>query len=390
MRSSSGPTKVLYLTPGCFDKGGISRYNRYQIRALRELVGHENVAVYSVLGPDQDSFEDAFEVSFFAGGLRRSQKARFLIEATRSARSQKPDIVLAAHIHLSATATVLAKASGASSVLNVYGSEVWSGLRPDSRFGITHTRHVVADCHFTARYIEQQGLRTSGSTSVVWDCVDLTQFCPGDPNPRVLEKYGIPDPLTGKNLLTLGRMSPDAKHKGYARLLDAFSRVAPRVPDLRLIFAGRGDLVKELRAEADARGLGHRVFFTGMIEEYDMADVYRSAHIFSLISDRCPGGGEGIPLTPLEAAACGAPILVGNQDGSQEAIIGGANGFVMGPFEIDEHAAKIEMLATNELKRSEMGRAAVRTIEAEFSYPRFREQHRALLQTWMPRGAHPA
>ena len=43
--------KILYLTPGCFDKGGISRYNRYQIQALRMLAGAENVFVFSLLGP---------------------------------------------------------------------------------------------------------------------------------------------------------------------------------------------------------------------------------------------------------------------------------------------------------------------------------------------------
>ena len=56
--------KILYITPGCFDKGGISRYNRYQITACRELFGKENVKVFSLLGPSDDDFEDPFSVEW--------------------------------------------------------------------------------------------------------------------------------------------------------------------------------------------------------------------------------------------------------------------------------------------------------------------------------------
>ena len=60
-------TRILYLTPGCFDKGGISRYGRYQIEALREVIGAENVRVLSLLGPDGDEFETDFDVAWHSG-----------------------------------------------------------------------------------------------------------------------------------------------------------------------------------------------------------------------------------------------------------------------------------------------------------------------------------
>ena len=44
------PHRILYLTPGCFDKGGISRYSRYQIECLREIHGEAAVTVQSLLG----------------------------------------------------------------------------------------------------------------------------------------------------------------------------------------------------------------------------------------------------------------------------------------------------------------------------------------------------
>ena len=77
--------KLLFLTPGCFDKGGISRYSRYQIKAWREILGEENVHVLSLLGPDENSFEEAFPVTFSAGGVAWMHKIRFTAMAAREA-----------------------------------------------------------------------------------------------------------------------------------------------------------------------------------------------------------------------------------------------------------------------------------------------------------------
>jgi phosphatidylinositol alpha-1,6-mannosyltransferase len=276
----------------------------------------------------------------------------------------------------------LAKILGAKYVVNIYGKEVWSDLRRDARWGLSGADEVISDCHFTASYAEEHGLRSRGSVRVVWDCVDLEKFRPGPPCPEVLARYGIPDPRAGVNVLTLGRMSGDAAHKGYDRLLEVFRRTADRVPNMRLVFAGRGELVSDLRQQAKLAGLSDRVHFTGMVHERDLADVYRSAHVFSLVSDRGPGRGEGIPLTPLEAAACGVPILVGNQDGSQEAVIGEKNGFVLDPFDLDARAAALARLALDERLQRTKGAAALDIAQQVFSYEAFREKHREIAATW--------
>jgi phosphatidyl-myo-inositol dimannoside synthase len=379
--------RILYLTPGCFDKGGISRYNRYQITALRELFGPESVDVYSVLGPDKDSFEEPFATRGYVAGLSPGKKASYIAQVASSVLLRRPDVIVAAHVNLSGLAALLAAPARAAVIMNAYGSEVWSGFRLDSAWGLRRAHHVIADCHFTGSYLEERGLRPRRSVAVVWDCVDLERFTPGRPDPAVLAKYGIPDPSTGVNLLTLGRMAPQAAHKGYERLLEAFARAAARVPALRLIYAGRGGLVPVLRERAARLGLGERVFFTEAVHERDLADVYRSAHLFSLISDRGVGRGEGIPLTPLEAAACGVLILVGNQDGSQEAVVEGENGHILDPFDIGAQAATIERLALDAGGRARMCQRARERVVREFGFEVFREKHRRFLSAWIPGAA---
>ena len=374
--------KLLYLTPGCFDKGGISRYSRCQIEAWRDILGNENVIVYSMLGPDENSFEIPFAVDWYAGGRETFHKINFVAHLTRAIISYRPRIIHSAHVNLSGIAKALTTITRAKTILNTYGLEVWSGFRRDTAWGLKSSDFVISDCRFTADYLENEGLRPKGTVQVVWDSVDLTRFYPGPPKREVLDKYSIPNHSTGVNLLTLGRISFDSGHKGYERLLEVFISIANQVPELRLIYAGRGDMIKYLQEKTETFQLQNRVFFTGMIHEGDLPDVYRAAHIFSLVSDIGIGRGEGIPLTPLEAAACGVPILVGNQDGSREAVIEGINGHILDPFDLTSHGNKIVALTRNRTLRTQMGEAARERIEKEFAYPIFREKHHKLLEKW--------
>jgi phosphatidylinositol alpha-1,6-mannosyltransferase len=375
-----GQGLVLYVTPGCFDSGGISRYNRYQITALRELIGEPQVRVYSVRGPAEGDFDTPFHVTWSAGGsdpkrgASRGQKAALVARMAGDALRYRPRLIVSAHVNLSSLALALARLVRARAVLNVYGLEVWSGLRRDAAWGLRGSDLVIADCHFTARYLAEAHLRSAGApTHVLWDCVDTSRFRPAPARPEVLRRYGIPDPDAHVNLLTLGRLVPDAAYKGFDRLLRAFCSIASAAPALRLVYAGKGPLVEELRREATARGVADRVVFTGMVHEHDLPDVYRSCHVFSMIGDRGPLRGEGIPLSPLEAAACGKPVLVGNQDGSQEAAVDGVTGYVLDPFEAETHARRLVQLAMDPAHRERMGQAARRRILEHHDYRVFRE-----------------
>jgi phosphatidylinositol alpha-1,6-mannosyltransferase len=370
--------KTLFLTPGCYDKGGISRYSRFQIAALTSLFGPPGVRTLSLLGPTRDSFEDEIAVRWTANGANSRAKMAFAARASLEVLRWRPDVLHVAHINLSGLAFALSRLCGAHVVLNTYGVEVWSDKRFDADFGLRHADTVMADCHATADYMEGEGIRPRGTTQVIWDCVDLIRYSPRPPNPNVLQKYGITDSAPSFNILTLGRLSKDAAYKGYTRLLEVFGRLAPTLPTLRLVFGGDGDLRPELEREASARGLRERVVFTGSIHEQDLPEVYRSAQVFSLVTERGPGRGEGIPLTPLEAMACGAPILVGNQDGSREAVDDSVNGFVLDPFDLDRHTSLIASLATNDELRRSLSAGAVRLARDRFSYEAFREKHRVL------------
>jgi phosphatidylinositol alpha-1,6-mannosyltransferase len=347
------------------------------------MLGRDNVAAYSLLPRREDNLEQHFDVAWApqsTHGHRHNQLA-FAARVAARAMTWRPDLIWTAHVNMAPFASGLGKIVHAGTVLNTYGLEVWSGLSPRRLRGLKSARCVISDCGFTARYLEEEGLRPPGSVRVVWDTVDVERFYPAEPAPHVFARYGIPDPATGINVLTLGRMTPADEYKGYGRLLEAFALVARDLDDIRLVYAGSGDLRTTLRERAAQLGLSDRVCFTGSVHEADLPDVYRCAHIFALITDRGVGRGEGIPVTPLEAAACGIPILVGNQDGSVEAVIEGENGRIFDPFDVEGHAAAIKTLVRSPDTRLRMGQAAAARIQAEFSYEKFREKHREILES---------
>ncbi len=378
--------KILFVTPGCFDKGGISRYSRYQIRAFRELYGEENVRVFSLLGPDQNGFENPIAVDWYGSGPTLKGKASLVGRVAREVLRWRPDVVHIAHINFSGMLVPIAKLGGAKSVLNTYGLEVWSNPSRDATWGLQNADFVLSDCHSTRQYLEHESkLRAMDTGFVIWDCVDLEQFHPHVGLGKVVEKYGIPDPATHLNVVTLGRLSHEAMHKGYDRLLEVFAHVVKEVPTARLVFAGRGNARDFLEERANQLGISYCTVFTGSVDDGDLASIYRAAAVFSLVSDRGLGRGEGIPLTPLEAMSCGVPIIVGNQDGSGEAIDCNLNGFSIDPFDLVNHAQKLVLLLKDRTIRNQMGVAAVKVAHQRFSFVQFREGHAKMYEQIVPK-----
>jgi phosphatidylinositol alpha-1,6-mannosyltransferase len=371
--------KVLYITPGCFDKGGISRYSRYQITAIRELFGQENTYVMSLLGPDNQKIEENFDVEFY--GLpnnSRWQQFKFTIHFFWKVLTLRPKTIVAAHVNLSGIAVIASKLIGAKTVLNVYGLELWSNMRFDASWGLRKVNSIISDCHNTKNYLVQKNIRDTSDITVIWDCVNLNKFKRTVTNQTELKKkYGINNG-SRFTILSLGRLSYAAKHKGYHRLIEVFEQL--NQSNFYLVIAGKGDMLDELKHIVLSKGLEQSVCFTGMVHETDMAGLYSLPDVFSLVSEVGEGMGEGIPLTPLEAMACGSPIIVGNQDGSREAVFKSQNGFVIEPYDLDTHRVCIESMYNNEALHNNMRKAAAEVAHVEFSYERFLEEHKTFFR----------
>jgi phosphatidylinositol alpha-1,6-mannosyltransferase len=368
--------KVLFITPGCFDKGGISRYNRFQIQSLRELYGPQKVKVLSLLGPDNNAFEDSIDVQWHGKALNLKNKILFIFQIFKIMIFWQPKFVLVGHVNLSAFPVIFSYLSKCKVILNVYGLEVWSKMSIDAAFGLKRIKYFISDCHNTKDFLVKEKKINRNKIEVIWDCVNTEIFTPkSHVDKEILDKYNIESNEVNFSILSLGRLSkPDAYYKGYMDLLHAFSVVSKTNSNTRLVFGGRGDYILELKEEAARLGIDNYVYFTGSIDESDLASIYQSCNLFSLITSSGEGMGEGIPLTPLEALACGKPILVGNSDGSREAIFNNENGTLIVDNNIQNIANAILKYIGNSEFSTKQSIAARQVALKYFSYNEFRDK----------------
>ncbi|MFI7439572.1 glycosyltransferase family 4 protein [Nonomuraea indica] len=126
------------------------------------------------------------------------------------------------------------------------------------------------------------------------------------PNGVTVARYAEAEPLDGwgpdgATLGFLGRM--DEERKGLPILLDAFTRLAPDRPGLKLLIAGPGD-AKDVYDRVP-RELHARVTVLGMVSEADKIRAYHSVDVFCAPNTR----GESFGIVLAEAMASGATVL---------------------------------------------------------------------------------
>jgi len=365
---------ILYLATNVFSKGGIQRYSRAQIQALRDLFGEKMVTSLVVKSASGDAFEEPFAVDYVGGGKSSLvRRVRFILRSFQFKLRAKPDVVWSNHVRLLPMAEILKRCGRpALSILNVYGLEVWSGLSRFEKWALGSVDHVVSDCYSTAEYLETRLGVPTERISVIWDPVDTKRFEPRNTAAEILPRYGVPYSPDTCYVLTLGRISRDASYKGYDRIIDAIKTLDGY--SVVYLLAGDGDDRSRLEERVEMESLQKRIYFMGSIPENDLVQVYNACDVFALISDRGPGRGEGVPLTPLEAAACAKPIIVGDEDGSAEAVEAGITGYIVSPHDQDAiHRALLKLVESRDLRES-MGRNARQHIVKCFDYRQFKSK----------------
>lgn len=149
-------------------------------------------------------------------------------------------------------------------------------------------------------------------------------------------------------ILYLGRLK---RYKGVRRLIDAFARIKPDVPDARLVIAGTGDdlePLKEYAADSGADGIE----FTGQVTDADKIRLMQEAWVFGM-----PSSIEGWGIVVIEANSCSTPAVSFNVNGLRDCIRDGHTGFLVETD--DEFYAKLHSLLTNSPARSQMARNAL-------------------------------
>ena len=158
------------------------------------------------------------------------------------------------------------------------------------------------------------------------------------------------------------------EYKGHRHLLDALALGGAKLDRVELDLAGRGELRAALERQAAELGLGERVRFHGALTEPEVAALLERAHAFVLPSIVLPSGFmEGIPVSLMEAMACGVPVIATRISGIPELVRDGETGVLAEPGDAAGLAAAIEgLLAEGEDASAARMRAARAIVEQQF------------------------
>lgn len=142
---------------------------------------------------------------------------------------------------------------------------------------------------------------------------------------EIRKKYKLPD----KFILYLGTLEPRKNIVGLLQAFDLFKQKS-KDTETKLVIAGRpGWLYKEIFKKQQELMQGKEVIFTGFIEVADKPYLYNLAELFVF-----PSFYEGFGFPPLEAIACGVPVIVSNYSSLPEVVADGA--IMVDPYNVDE------------------------------------------------------
>jgi len=125
----------------------------------------------------------------------------------------------------------------------------------------------------------------------------------------VRNRYNLPP----RFILGLGTLQP---RKNFTRLIEAFADSRFAIRDLRLVIVGgKGWLYEEIFAAVERLGLGNKVVFPGFVADEHLPALYNLADLFVF-----PSLYEGFGLPPLEALACGTPVITSDASSLPEVV----------------------------------------------------------------------
>jgi len=144
--------------------------------------------------------------------------------------------------------------------------------------------------------------------------------------------------IEGKYILNIGTLNP---RKNLEFLIKVFAKVVKEIGDYSLVISGKeGWYYEGLFSLAKKLGLAKKVVFTGYVDDKDKPFLINGSKLFAF-----PSIYEGFGLPPLEAMACGIPVISSDTSSLPEVI--GDGGILLSPNDELGWVVEIKKLLTN-------------------------------------------
>ncbi len=212
---------------------------------------------------------------------------------------------------------------------------------------------IIASSHYTADDLKRLYQVPAEKIRVIYPATDPSIARVAEPAAieRVRARYGIPS----RYILYVGSIEPK---KNVHRLIEAYAALRRARPiEHSLVIAGKPLWLSKPIVDLPAQlGLEQHVVFTGPVRQEDLAALYSGADVFAFL-----GMYEGFGYPPLEAMACGTPVLAANRTSLPEVL--GDAAVLVDPDRQDDVADGLARLLSDAELREQLCARGLRRAE---------------------------
>lgn len=294
----------------------------------------------------------------------------FAVAAVIRALRRPPDVVVCGHVLLGPASYLVARLFGVRLVVMAYAFEIRAPrMQRLARWTLRRAARVVTISDFTRRAVLAHGVDPDRIVVIHPGAA----FVPEEPVLASVQDAGGPNNRTTEPpvILTVARLGE--LYKGHDMVIRALPLILARQPEVRYVIAGDGPLRPYLQRLASSLGVDAHVTFTGALSDEDLAEWYRRATVFAMLSreSAADGGAEGYGLAFIEAGAWGKPVVGGLSGGIPDAVIDGVTGLLVAPSDIPAITDALVRVLEDPPLAARLGAQGRARAVNELSWPNF-------------------
>lgn len=300
--------------------------------------------------------------------------------------------VIHAHDWLVASAAkTLKNAYGIPIVATIHATEAGrnSGIHDDTQRYINDTEWMLtyeaSEVIVNSNYMKNELQRLFGlpyeKINVIPNGINLNNYVGVERDYDFRRKYAMDNE---KIILYVGRL---VYEKGIQHLIAAMPKILSNYHDAKLIIAGRGGMIEELKAEAASLGLNDKVYFTGYLDSKQVPKMYKCADVAVFPSTYEPFG-----IVALEAMLAGVPTVVSDVGGLDEIVEHGVDGMKSYAGNPNSIADSVTALLYDHQLAANVSKKARQKVKEQFNWEKIAQDthftyEKAICQTMAERQA---
>lgn len=255
-------------------------------------------------------------------------------------------------------ATAAARMAGIPIVCTVHGKNYYPDRlyrRIATRWAAKNAGAFVSVSHDLSRFLTDRIGIPAARIHTIHNGADLARFATPEKR-RAQTRKALGIPADRFVCITVAALFEVKAHKV---LIDAAARLSAKAPHITFLLVGEGPLEAQLKTQAGQLNVDDTVRFAGF--RRDIPDLLSAADLFVL-----PSYSEGLPVSVIEAAAAGLPVVASRVGGLSEIVEEDVTGNLVPAGDADALARAILGMAEAPSRARRMANAGQRAVRERF------------------------